>query len=210
MIFSAYGGLRTGQATGGKLDGRDCGEGVRDVRGSVEHGSDGCCGRPTIHWRGNGASAAELSEVVESAGEDAVEAGFVTVEEIGVDALLAGERREGRGDAVVARAIEHLVETLIQEAVVDAPETAEAPVSSNHLIDEPLLDGVLRAEASVEGMFERLKVFGRFVVEDQGGGEQSVLDGVAGRTGVCPRRFWDRGIWLRCGARLRVVYRKSA
>jgi hypothetical protein len=127
--------------------------------------------------RGRRGGSAEEEQVVESALEDAVEAGLVAVDEGQIRRAFG----EGGGDAaeLVAGPVGHAV---FEDAGLDGPGAALAPAGGDHLLDGAELDVVDRAEPFEELSEKLAEAVAVLVGEDDLGGEEPVADGV-------PRRF---------------------
>jgi hypothetical protein len=73
-------------------------------------------------------------EVADAAVEDAVEAGFVAVDEVELGG--GGEGREAGGEAHVVVPGGLLGEAGVEELGFDGPDAARAPLGEGHLLDD--------------------------------------------------------------------------
>jgi len=120
---------------------------------------------------------AEVHEVVEGALVDAVEAGFVAVEE--GEGLGGGHVFECGGEAVdFVGAGVFGQEAVFEHAGFDCPGAAEAPVSGDHFFNEAVLDAIGGLEAFQMIVEDDVEGFLRFVIEHETAGEETVAERV--------------------------------
>jgi len=128
---------------------------------------------------------AELEEVFEGALVHVVDARLITAEE--GKAGLGGELRLGGSETGNGSGEGTVVGGVADDAGFDGPAAAHAPGVRGHFLDERLLDGVGGLELEEEGVEEGLEGFGVLGVEHGGAGEETVVGGVGGGTGLAFR-----------------------
>jgi hypothetical protein len=114
------------------------------------------------------ASAQEL-QVAEAALVDAVEAGFVAMQQrkaAGIVGIL-----EGCGQAAGSVTGIRVVEAFVEELRFDGPGPAHAPPSRHHLLNDAKLDAVGRLEAFEVIGEDFREALGRFILQDYDAGE---------------------------------------
>jgi hypothetical protein len=131
--------------------------------------------------------------------EDAVEAGFVAVDEVQVRG--GGERGESAGDAhdLVAGGLSG--DAGVEKLGLDAPDAARAPVGYGHFLDDAGFNSGDGVEAIAEVLDELAEDHGVLVFEDDlasrahavtegvAGSCACLRHGTAGAGAVGPRRF---------------------
>lgn len=128
---------------------------------------------------------------MEGALKDAVEAGFITMEERQLwGGVLGGE---GVGDAMDLVAGRLAAKTGIEDAGFHGPGAAHAPEGGDHFFHHAEFDGVEGAEAGKVVGKEILKCFRGLVFEQDAAGEEAVTDSVLGRAALPFARFRSGG-----------------
>jgi hypothetical protein len=127
--------------------------------------------------------AADHLEVAEAAGAHEVESGLVAEQdvELGVGSGIG----ETHGEAVeIAETGGASLHVELEGAHFGGGHAAHAPVGGDHFFDDILLDLVDRLKAGDVGLVHVAEGFGVFVGQQQGGGEDAMLDGVLRRPGL--------------------------
>ena len=129
---------------------------------------------------------AEEKEIVETALIDAVEAGLVAVEESEIGG--GGETAEGGGKAAeVVGSFVLAGETVLEQAALDGPEAAHAPVGGGHFLDHSEFDAIHRFEAIEVAGDQGVELGAGFATHDDAIGEQSMAQRI-GRRAAFPLR----------------------
>jgi hypothetical protein len=125
---------------------------------------------------------------VEASLVDAVEAGLVAMEEREVGS--GGEAGEGGGEA--AELVVFFVlpgEAVFEEALLDGPEAAHAPVGGGHFLDHPELDAVDGVEVLQVTGDQGVELGAGFAAHDDAIGEEAVTHRIGGRATLTLRGF---------------------
>jgi hypothetical protein len=130
---------------------------------------------------------AQQKDVVEGALVHYVEASFV--------ALNHGEFREGGEVAEGGRDAPSGFggKTIPEEAVLNGPVAAQAPVGGGHFLDHAELDAIARAEMFDVLREESLESLARFALEDHAIGQKPVLESVLPRPALALGSFGAMG-----------------
>jgi hypothetical protein len=120
---------------------------------------------------------AEEEEVVEAALVDAVEAGLVTVKKSQVGG--GGEAGEGGGEAAELVGFFVLAgDAVFEEALLDGPEAAHAPVGGGHFLDHAEFDAVDGIEVLQVSGDQGVELGAGFAAHNDAVGEEAVAHGV--------------------------------
>ncbi len=104
------------------------------------------------------------------------------VEAAAVAGLVAGELEEGRDFEGAAPGVGDVwAEDRFEDLVFDAADSQHAPAGYSHAVDEVEFDGVAWMEGVDEAFEEVVEVGLGFGFQDETGGVEAVLAGIAGR-----------------------------
>jgi hypothetical protein len=127
----------------------------------------------------------------EGAGELAVEAGIVAIEEIeGAGPIAEAAKGQGGAGAWLRGRGGMLVHFDLHSGFLNRQKTHKAPARDRHVFDQGALDFVLRSEAALEDADEIGENLRIFVIKDDDLGEHAMAQAVGRGTSL---RFWCVG-----------------